>query len=326
MKMKRRMLSCAWLWVMALLVSATPVQAVSTQSRTWVSNSGTDTGSCVISAPCKTFAYAMTLTVAGGEIDCLTPGDYGNGFSITQSLTIDCGAGQVGAMTGGGFSVDAGSGSVVIIRNLTINGTSAAGVAVSGTVGITVGSVGKLLIENCKISGFPADPAIGINFAPSTSPSVLVVSDTTIDNNVNPGTGAGIWVQPGSGVLADVTVERSRIVGNTFGIVADGASGGIINGVVSDSVVSSNINNGITVSTTGSNVVLMIDHTKVNGNNFGLNADGSNAGMLVSATDVIGNATGLYPTGGGVMYSYGNNNVNGNTTTDGTFTSVISQH
>jgi hypothetical protein len=91
---------------------------------------------------------------------------------------------------------------------------------------------------------------------------------------------------------------------------------------VQDSVVSGNINNGITTSTTGSNVVLALDNTTVSGNNFGLVATGANAGMLVSRSFITTNATGLFTGGAGVLCSYKDNRLNGNTT-DGTFTGPV---
>jgi hypothetical protein len=95
--------------------------------------------------------------------------------------------------------------------------------------------------------------------------------------------------------------------------------------VVRDSVVSGNANNGITVSTSGANVVLAINNTTVAGNNFGLVATGANAGMLVDSSSVMLNNTGLFTARGGVLFSYKNNNVNGNTTTDGVFTGIVGQ-
>jgi hypothetical protein len=104
--------------------------------------------------PCLTFGEAIGLTSSGGEVDCLDPGDFsgGNVVQVSASLTIDCGAGQVGRIggTSGNYMIQifAGSGGVVILRNLTINGLGA------GVVGISVTSVGTLLIEHCNIIGF----------------------------------------------------------------------------------------------------------------------------------------------------------------------------
>src|SRR6266550_4247623 len=56
--------------------------------RTWVSGVGDDVNPCSRTAPCKTFAGAISKTAAGGEIDVLDPGGFG-AVTITKSITID---------------------------------------------------------------------------------------------------------------------------------------------------------------------------------------------------------------------------------------------
>src|SRR5262245_23923450 len=46
-------------------------------TRTWVSGVGNDANPCSRTAPCKTFAGAISKTAIGGEIDALDPGGYG---------------------------------------------------------------------------------------------------------------------------------------------------------------------------------------------------------------------------------------------------------
>src|SRR5712692_8313305 len=57
-------------------------------TRTWVSGVGDDANPCSRTAPCKTFAGAISKTAIGGEIDCLDPGGFGQ-VTITKSITID---------------------------------------------------------------------------------------------------------------------------------------------------------------------------------------------------------------------------------------------
>src|SRR5271169_2232175 len=71
--MRKLMLLCACLCAVAFAVAAGPAQA--TNPRSWVSNSGSDSNTCTLASPCLTFAHAITQTTAGGEVDCLTPGD-----------------------------------------------------------------------------------------------------------------------------------------------------------------------------------------------------------------------------------------------------------
>src|SRR6266851_7414713 len=91
---------------MLALASATHAQA----TRTWVSGVGDDVNPCSRTAPCKTFAGAISKTAPGGEIDCLDPGGFG-AVTITKSLTIDCSAtfGSVLAAGTNGINVN-GSG------------------------------------------------------------------------------------------------------------------------------------------------------------------------------------------------------------------------
>ena len=71
--------------MMSVLVAA-PAQAQAT--RTWVSGVGDDANPCSRTAPCKTFAGAISKTAANGEINVLDPGGFG-AVTITKSITIN---------------------------------------------------------------------------------------------------------------------------------------------------------------------------------------------------------------------------------------------
>src|SRR5262244_3440938 len=93
-------------------------------SRTWVSGVGDDVNPCSRTAPCKTFAGAISKTAAGGEIDALDPGGFG-ALTITKAITIDGGGGQVASVLVSGTNgivVQAGSSDVVIIKNIRFQG------------------------------------------------------------------------------------------------------------------------------------------------------------------------------------------------------------
>src|SRR6185369_6084756 len=62
-------------------------------TRTWVSGVGDDVNPCSRTAPCKTFAGAISKTADKGEIDVLDPGGFGV-VTITKNMTID-GAGTL---------------------------------------------------------------------------------------------------------------------------------------------------------------------------------------------------------------------------------------
>ena len=100
-----------------------PSLAAAQASRTWVSGVGDDANPCSRTAPCKTFAGAISKTAPAGEIDTLDPGGFG-AVTITKSITIDGTAGLAGVLVSGtnGIVVNAGSGDVVILRNIDFNG------------------------------------------------------------------------------------------------------------------------------------------------------------------------------------------------------------
>src|SRR6266478_7063234 len=109
------------LLMICLWSSAAQAQA----TRTWVSGVGDDANPCSRTAPCKTFAGAISKTAAGGEIDALDPGGYG-AVTITKGITIDGGGGQVASVlvsgTNGIVIQANASTDVVTLRNLRING------------------------------------------------------------------------------------------------------------------------------------------------------------------------------------------------------------
>src|SRR6185437_5301613 len=73
--------------ILALSLAASPASAQA--SRTWVSGVGDDANPCSRTAPCKTFAGAISKTAVNGEINCIDPGGFG-AITITKSITIDC--------------------------------------------------------------------------------------------------------------------------------------------------------------------------------------------------------------------------------------------
>src|SRR5437868_13403736 len=162
-------------FVVPLMASA-PAQAQAT--RTWVSGVGDDVNPCSRTAPCKTFAGAISKTAAGGEIDALDPAGYG-AVTITKAITIDGGGGQVASVLVSGTNgivVQANAQTdVVILRNLRINGIG------SGLNGIRFLSGKDLNVENCYIFGFTQNGVdIALNQAFAASAHII---NTIIKNN-----------------------------------------------------------------------------------------------------------------------------------------------
>src|ERR1700674_2614634 len=302
----------------APVLLAAPAQAM--HWHTWVASYGSDGNSCDRANPCASFQGALANTPAGGEITCVDSGNFaalGSNLIIDKSITINCEA-AIGTPT-----VEGPNGGVafftilntfvtdtVILRGLDIDGQTS-----SGNL-INFKGAGTLHVQKAKINR-TIGAGIAIAFSPVFA-AKLFVSDCTIIDNGGIGVSGGIVIKPASGVEADVTIDRTRIENNFFGIVADGTGGGIIHGVVRDSVVAGNANFGIGVSSPTASVVLLIDNTTVTGNNYGLVAVGAGAGLAVSKSSILFNTTGLYAATGGVLGSYKDNKVGGNTT-DGTF-------
>jgi len=262
--------------VASLLSSAAQAQA----SRTWVSGVGDDVNPCSRTAPCKTFAGAISKTAAGGEIDALDPAGYG-AVTITKAITIDGGGGQVASILVAGTNgivVQAPSTAVVTLRNLRINGI--AGTGSGGLNGIRYLSGAALHVENCHIFGFTQD---GINVATSAT-SALFVTDTFLTNNGN-----GIQIAPTAPNIRSMLV-RVRAQGNSgFGIYLNPAAGAGAGTAIDDS---SALVNGTGIGVTGG--TLYLGHSVIVRNNVG---------VAVS---------------GGTVLSYKNNIIDGNPAGDGT--------
>src|SRR5512146_1982251 len=107
-----------------LLALALPSFASAQATRTWVSGVGDDANPCSRTAPCKTFAGAISKTAANGEINAIDSGGFG-GVTITKPITIDGGGVLAGILNAGSTGVvvnTTGANDTVILRNLDFNG------------------------------------------------------------------------------------------------------------------------------------------------------------------------------------------------------------
>ena len=216
-----RRILVAMLAAMATLFIASPAMAQAT--RTWVSGVGDDVNPCSRTAPCKTFAGAISKTAAGGEIDCLDQGGFGT-LTITKSITLDCTGtlGSILASSTSGITVNDGlmptPGTIkVVIRGLTINGA-----------GTTLGTYGVRVLSGRDVAVF----------------------DTYISNFSN----AGIYVA--TGTQSRVTVDHVKIFNADTGIIA-APTGAATNRVkVSDTTIATSGTAGISlVGTTASGYI-----------------------------------------------------------------------
>ena len=295
--------------VFLMIIGVTGARAQAT--RTWVSGVGDDANPCSRTAPCKTFAGAISKTAASGEIDVLDPGGFG-AVTITKAITIDGGSGQIaGVLVAGtnGIVVSAGANDVVILRNLDINGIGGAGLS-----GIRFIAGKMLYVENSNIYGFVN---YGIDFEP-TGTSALSVDRTLVRTN-----GLGLYVKPGPSGAASVTVVGSRFEGSTAGAGVRAEDNSEV--TISGSTASGNARNGFTALSKFFPVEINLEGCVSASNAMtGIAAAGPGAIVRMSNTMVTHNATGIAVAGGGSVVSFLNNRIAGNST-NGSPTSSIAQ-
>lgn len=190
------------IFLFVLLLAFTITSAINAQaSRTWISGVGDDVNPCSRTAPCKTFAGAISKTGAGGEIDCLDNGGFGS-VTITKSMTLDC-TGTQGSILGAGTSgiIVNGDAVVVRIRGLNINGVS------TGVNGLRVVKALSVSVENAVVDGFSTGVSV-------EGPVKVFLSNVSVRNNT-----AGISTTDGT-----VYLNGTRIFGNKTGLSIKGGS------------------------------------------------------------------------------------------------------
>jgi hypothetical protein len=297
---------------------AAPASAQAT--RTWVSGVGDDVNPCSRTAPCKTFAGAISKTAASGEINCLDPGGFG-AVTITKAITIDCSGTLAGISAPGtqGIIVNAGATDIVNIRGLDIDGMG------TGTHGIRFLAGAALYVYDSRIYRFNSTTAgtgNGILFAP-TGASELFVINSQIFANSSTGVGSGIEVAPANGGSARVVVRDSRIIDNAnigFRLNTSGnATPASLVATLQSVEVSGNAQGVIAKAPTATTTAtIMVANSSVVNNDNGVVAAGPGARIRVGNTTITGNATGVVNSGIAVS-SFGNNLLAGNSS-DGSFT------
>jgi hypothetical protein len=274
-------------WTTLCLAVVGSAQAQGT--RTWVSGTGDDANPCDRTSPCKTFAGAIGKTAAQGEISAQDPGGFGT-LTITKSITINGDNGITSVLASGinGFVINAGQNDVVVLRNLSINGSG------TGISGIKVVKVGTLVVDNCKIYGFTGnDIDVSVPYAAN-----ILVKNSTISGGA---IGAKLNSTAITGTLSAV-FDHDSIVNTTTGV--DALAG---YAVVSNSTIGQNSNAGLLAETTGT----------VTGTGLTLTGNGAavlaNPGGTVrlSNSEMYDNGTG-FGCGGGTLMSANNNRKYGN--------------
>ena len=284
-----------------LLANAAPVRAA---AATWVSGTGTNAGSCPITAPCRTFQFAYGQTNNGGVINVLSAGSFGP-LTIAKSISIVADGVEAAILAGGtigaAIQIQAGAGDIVSLRGLTIDlrGTN--------NIGIDFVSGAALHVHKCVIRR----STDGILFAPASGTSELTVADSVIANTSR----TGIIVVPTGSAGATAVLERVRVEDGSNAIIFSGSdTAGSIAATVRDSVAAGNANAGIhAFETGGGTTIVTVDRSAAANNGTGIFVQGVGATIRIGDSTVSGNTNlGLLTQFSGVIASYGTNKVNGN--------------
>lgn len=302
--------STGFLTLATIVLSSACASAQAT--RTWVSGVGDDANPCSRTAPCKTFAGAISKTVAGGEIDALDPGGFG-AVTITKSITID-GGGTLASILNpstNGININAGSGDSVTLRNLTINGAG------SGLIGVQVLNVASLVLENVAIAG----SATGVNIA-SAGPTQATL--TRVTSRGNSATALSVGGGSSTGVIK-VTVTDSNFLGTTAGPGV--AAGSNSNLTVRNSVVSGNSGAGFNIAAGSAAAQFTLIGSTVSSNggpSLSVSGGSGSAIARITGSSLIFNTGGIAIGTGGFVGSYADNEVTGGVT-GGTLTTLPKQ-
>jgi hypothetical protein len=276
------------------LALAPAAQAQAT--RTWVSGVGDDANPCSRTAPCKTFAGAISKTAVNGLINVLDSAGYG-AVTITKSITIDGGGALAGLLASGTNAINVnGAGIKVTLRNLSIEGAG------TGLVGINFIQGSQLSVENCRIFGFQAGNATAIR-ATLTGAAEVMVKDTNITDS-----GIGIRLDTSAGQLL-ATLDNVRIENmNTHGVETAGA--GQVFMLAKHSTINHNNQDGVRASASGS-VINLVDSSFSFNNGTAINASVAGARIRISSNTIVNNNIGLAIAAGATIESAGDNRVAG---------------
>jgi len=297
---------CSMRTLEALVVSSIFILVASTahaQTRTWVSGVGDDVNPCSRTAPCKTFAGAISKTAAGGIINVLDPGGFG-AVTITKAIT-NGGPEKWGGILNtlvNGVIVNAGASDTVVLRGLSIDGAG------TGTNGVRFLAGAKLVIEDCYIAG----SATGVDFEPSGNSKLEMVGTTVANASTN-----GVLIQAGAAGTASASLDGVRLLNSGFGIKVTKGTASIAHSTISNSATTAVKASGLTAA-----AQITLDDSLVSDSGGGVNSQGSLAKVFISRSTVTNNTVGVSSSSSGALTSFGNNRIIGNAT-DGNPTATI---
>jgi len=249
--------SCVLAVVTSILLALGAIPAnASGADRTWVSGTtGVDTGTCPITAPCASFSFALSQTAANGEIDCLTPGDFGP-VTINKAVSIICDGvsnGGIQDTSSTPIIINAPSGAMVYLSGLDLSGVG------TGLYGVAVNTGSTVYINRCTIRSFLHN---GVLVNSTTNPTRVIIKDSIIVNNA------------GGGVL----------------VTSQGTGGAINAAIILNSLIDANGSLGVSGSGLDGTVAIALEQTTVSGSPTGLNLINGATAELIGPSNTIAGA------------------------------------
>jgi len=305
-----------------------PAAAPAAALRTHVSGAGSDANvahACNAAHPCRSFAAALGVTAAGGEILALDSAGYGK-VAIDRSVSIVAAPGVfagIGVGAGGNATgVDiAAAGVNVVLRGLTVTGQG-------GSHGIRMTGGAALAVENCVIAGFGGAGQAGIRVSAAAAVRVadsmlrenrsgIVLSGgatASVSRSRFHGGEVALEASDAGGGTTSATIERSLAEGTTSAFVAHSAAGAAVRLFVTDSTVAHAGTGVLALHGGGGAAEASVRNSLLAGNGHALRAQGPGARLLASGNTVTGNFIGLEQGAAAVLESDGSNRVRANGT------------
>ncbi|HKP89359.1 MAG TPA: hypothetical protein VJT75_05235 [Thermoleophilaceae bacterium] len=291
---------------------ALPSSASAQATRTWVSGVGDDANPCSRTAPCKTFAGAISKTANGGEINCLDPGGFG-GVTITKSLTIKCHYTEGGVLVAGtnAIVVNAAATDKVTLKGLDINGVGVG--ARTSLTGIKVLSAKQVNIIDNEIYRFQA----GVAQVPTSATTTVMLKGNHIHDN-----GIGFINAPGNNAITftSAVLSYNDFQDNDCGIVNGAFGTNASTPVASNACGTNSVATGIN-RTTQTHAY----HNSVNLNNTGVMSRGASSAVELGFNEITNNfVLGLDTVDSGILRTTTppSNVISGNANSDPTNASV----
>lgn len=274
--------------LLIMLVLVVAVGAHGQATRTWVSGVGDDANPCSRTAPCKTFAGAISKTAANGEISVLDPGGFG-AVTITKGMRIDGKSFVSSILAAGVNGVIINTTQRVTLANIQINGAS------TGLDGVRILNAQSVTLDNVDIAGFTGD---GIEVASTGATNIQVeVLNSTITNNT------GACIRANAAVASiPLTVSNTYLGNSGIGLIArDG---------VTASVTNSTISNNTTGVQADLAAFVNLDRTNITSNGTGISSAANGSVIRLYGSFLQNNTTnGFNVSAPSTIVSAGNNSI-----------------